>query len=82
MRWLLVGLVAAIGGMAVWRRKTLKDDVEQISTATRDAARQVSDKVQSNGTVSDAADFVEDAAESAVEAADDTAEAAKEAAGD
>ena len=70
MRLLLI-LGAIFGGVAIWRRKTLKEDASKVSEAAKGGVERI------KGGASDAADTSADAA---ADAADQVAAAADEAA--
>ena len=70
----LVVLGAVLGGVAVWRRKTLKEDAAKVS----DAAKGGVDRIK--GGSSDAADAMAEVAEEAAEVAEEAAETASDAA--
>ena len=69
MKKLLLISTAALGGLAFWRRKTLKDDVGQAGDAVKNATQ----KVRSRGD--ELADTAETAVDAAADAATDAADA-------
>ena len=65
-----VWIAAALGGVAVWRRKHLKDDAEKVKTAALEAKTVATEKIASarggNASEDDASEaeaVVEDAAD-------------------
>ena len=72
-----VWIAALVGGVAVWRRKTLKDDAEKVKTAAIEAKTVASEKIASaRGGASDDTEGDAGEAEAAVEDAADEATSA------
>jgi hypothetical protein len=65
-----IWIAAALGGVAVWRRKHLKEDAEKVKTAAVDAKTTASAKIAAARGGS-SAETTEDEAGDAVEAAGD-----------
>lgn len=76
MRILLV-LGAVLGGVAFWRRKSLKDDATKVTDVAKGGVERIK-----SGSSEAAADVAEDASETATDAAKTAEAAADEAADD
>lgn len=73
-----VWIAAALGGVAVWRRKHLKDDAEKVKTAAVDAKTAASEKIAAarGGSSDEATEDVADAADAAEAVVDEAADEA------
>ena len=69
-----VWIAAALGGVAVWRRKHLKDDAEKVKTAAVEAKTVASEKIAAARGGSSAETTEDEAGDAAEAAGDDTAD--------
>ena len=74
MKKSLILLLVLVVGLAVWRRNALKHDAERAASATREAAKKVSDRLGHAGdtaadAVTDSADVVADTPSEVLETA-------------
>ncbi len=74
MKKSLILLLVLVVGLAVWRRNELKHDAERAASATREAAKKVSDRLGHAGDT--AADAVTDSADDVADAASEVLETA------
>ncbi len=75
MRLLLV-LGAVLGGVAVWRRKSVKDDAAKVTEAAKGGVQRIKRGSSDAAAEETAADVGETAAETARSAADEAAQTA------
>ena len=76
MKKLLVLLIIAAIGVAIWRRNTYREDAAMVQTKVMAGAAKAQEKVGGGSNMEAVADLAEEAADDAADAADAAAEAA------
>ena len=67
-----VWIAAALGGIAVWRRKSLKDDAEKVKTAAVEAKTTATEKIAAARSGSSAETTEDEAGDVIAETTEDT----------